>query len=367
VLWQRAVSASTSWLGQGEGGVIAASRDKLVSLDGKGKLLWEYDAPTWGGRRLPLTTFRQAASRLFFLQGGRLFALDADTGRVLWTRWGPSAFTSPAAAARPLSTGYRVSEDTVEVPELRWCLDSRTGEALPDPQQGLPHVVCHREPATGKVLWKYEIPGPTTLTGEAPQLLAFPAGIRRSCLLIVAHNYGTTLQRLDEGKPRWSRPVLFRPDPVWPGGISSDEDTLCFVHDGILTAVGLADGRQRWTSPMLMPKTTVPIRWRALRAGEYVLAYPNEMRQLSFAVPLTFGALECGLTLHPVAGGWFPLFLCDRKTGKLVQRLNLQSPLPRVWVGRRPDVVESRPAVAITPRGLVIHFGDQAWGLSVLP
>ena len=365
VEWQRAVPAPASWFGRAGDGVIAGGREKVVCLSARGEPLWEYDAPFWGGKRLPLSAFRLAGSRLFFVQGGRLFALDAARGRVLWTRWRPSAFASRAAAARPFAADYRVNAYTVEVPELGWCLDSQTGDLLPDPQQRSPSLVCGRESGTGKVLWKYEVPGPTTLTGEPSRILDLSAaGDRRSCLLIAFHNYGTTLQRLEQGRPCWSRPVVFRPNPVWPSGMSSDADAVYFVYDGVLTSLGMDDGRKRWERP-LAGAGARGIRWRTLRAGEYVLAYPAEGRRLSCAVPLSFGMVECGLTL----AAEFPVVICDRKTGKLVQRLNLPWNGTRLWLRRnRADGEEAvQPAVAVMPGGLSILLGDRAWGVSFFP
>ena len=48
--------------------------------------MWALDAVA------PLSAFRLAGTRLFFLEGDqRLFALDVATGEVLWTRWAPGA------------------------------------------------------------------------------------------------------------------------------------------------------------------------------------------------------------------------------------------------------------------------------------
>src|SRR5262249_32471527 len=148
--------------------------------------------------------------------------------------------------------------------------------------------------------WRYQIPGPTTLTGEPPELLDLPgAGPKRSCLLIVCRNYGSTLQRLDDGRPRWSQPVLFRSGPPCGPGISADAGALYFAPEGVLTAVELGDGGRLWAHP-LPGGGARAVRWRTMPAGEYVLAYPAEMRTFSMAVPLSLRMLEGGLALPPL-------------------------------------------------------------------
>jgi hypothetical protein len=150
---------------------------------------------------------------------------------------------------------------------------------------------------------------------------------------------------------------------------------MYFVHDGELTALGLDDGRRRWTLPLSAAGAAAGWRfphWRTLRAGDYVLAYPARPPQVVFTVPALFGRFEWGLTLPAEVrlGAGFPVFLCDAKTGKLVQRLNLPagSGEPRMRLRQKgaPRQGDSS-AVAVTPGGLVVLHGNQAWGLMSLP
>jgi hypothetical protein len=110
--------------------------------------------------------------------------------------------------------------------------------------------------------------------------------------------------------------------------------------------------------------------WGTLRAGDYLLAYPARPPEVVFTVPALLGRFEWGLTLpaEEQLGAGFPVLLCDCKTGKLVQRLNLPAGEPRLWLrpkGARKQE-EERPTVAVTPGGLVILRGNQAWGLTSL-
>ena len=83
--------------------------------------------------------------------------------------------------------------------------------------------------------------------------------------------------------------------------------------------------------------------WQTMRVGDYLLAYPL-----------------------PEAGRPFEVILCDPLTGNLVQRLNLSAGMPKRSVGgeKAPAPVPARPAVAVTPRGIVVLLGATAWGLA---
>ena len=370
VLWEQPVLASAVWLGKVNGTLIVGGAEGVRCLDLKGASLWEYSAPAWGQQRPPLSAFRLASSRLFFLQGGRrLFALESATGRILWTHEERSAFLQPPDVAGRFAPGYRVGAETVELPGAGWCLNSRTGRKLYRLGPESVREVSRRAPASGKVLWKHEIPEPTTLTGEVPQVVGLlGTGAARSCLLIVARNYGATLQRLDEGKPRWSRPPLFRSGPLWTPGISADADAIYFVHEGALRALALEDGRQRWAHPLSASSQFA--HWRTLRAGDYVVAWPARTPEVVFPMPPMFGSFAWGITLPPEErlGAGFPVLLCDCETGKLVQRLNLPAGAPRLWLRWKGTKGENdgEPSVTVTPSGLVVLLGKQVWGLTDL-
>jgi hypothetical protein len=104
-----------------------------------------------------------------------------------------------------------------------------------------------------------------------------------------------------------------------------------------------------------------------LPVGDYLLAWPGEERWLRFSVPGPFRPLEWELVLPAAesADGSLPVLLCDRKTGELVQRLNLPgSPLraAMAWPGK-PSGDEVRPQLRASSAGLLVVAGDRAWGL----
>src|SRR5262249_49346351 len=143
---------------------------------------------------------------------------------------------------------------------------------------------------TGAVLWRYDIPGPTTLIDESPQRVLLSTK-ERSCLLITVCNYGTTLERLDDGRLRWPRPAVFRSCGGWGPGIAHDATAVYVGHEGRLTALSLEDGKRLWDHPL----ADAPAGdWQTMRVGDYLLAYPVPRAEVSVPVPLTFGLLECG-------------------------------------------------------------------------
>src|SRR5262249_41744059 len=185
-----------------------------------GRLLWDYPAPRLEGKRPELSAFRLASGRLFFLQENlQLFALNAATGQVLWTRWASSAFLRHPDQTGSLGPDFKVGERIMTVPELGEVLDTQGGKKLAALRVDR-SVLTGLDPATGQETWRCQLSGPSTLSGEPVQRIRLSG---ESCLLIVPRNHGTTLERLDGGKPRWQDPVLLR---------SAPPSRLALSHDG---------------------------------------------------------------------------------------------------------------------------------------
>src|SRR5262249_28478651 len=146
----------------------------------------------------------------------RFFALDAETGLVLWTRWAPDARLGLPYSAGHFFPHFQVNGERVVVQTGTgkwWLLDAadgrliRHGDAVTDSWRQPPVVLDQRrwclavdpahvvqiDTATGKELWRHEAPGKTTSSGVLPLL----AADGESLCLLVARNYGYALQRLD--------------------------------------------------------------------------------------------------------------------------------------------------------------------------
>src|SRR5262249_28402356 len=145
-------------------------------------------------------------------------------------------------------------------------------------------TVIVRDEDSGAERWRHKLMNPTTLSGEAVERVTLGG---HSCLLLVPRNHGTTLERLDHGKPIWTSPPLFAP-PLVAAGISHDDEAFYLAAEGQLRAHRLVDGREVWRQPLPGGQW----RWRTRREGDWLLAWPAERQSMAFPVPLTAGRLE---------------------------------------------------------------------------
>ena len=126
----------------GEEGLACLRRDN-------GELVWHFPAPVSGHDPRsphdevsvvldprppePLTAFQFVAGRLFFLQGQRrLFAVNAETGAVLWDCWAPDGQLYLPFPHGRFSTCYYAGTESVlmQMSGRRWLLDTRTGRLI---------------------------------------------------------------------------------------------------------------------------------------------------------------------------------------------------------------------------------------------
>ena len=172
-------------------------------------------------------------------------------------------------------------------------------------------TVVRLDPASGREVWTYTLPGVTTRTGEAPRLAVGPDAL----LLAWATNIGWRLQRLDPatGKPSWADPPLVNVGDLDVDGWSVDADAFYGVQDRVLFARSLKDGAVLWEQPLAGPAG----RWRTRRVGDALLAYPAETRGVRFQFRWLSGALQWEGWLPPEdeSGRGFPVVCCDAQDG----------------------------------------------------
>jgi outer membrane protein assembly factor BamB len=372
--WECTLSGPASWVGRHADMVLAAGADSIYAFRlTDGRLLWHlqvsgsfypepaqdasFEAQAW--KPATLSGFQLAGSRLFFLQGERrLFALDAESGRILWHRWAPAAVVRPFYPAGRFQQQYFAGSKSLVLQTSsgqRLILDSATGHVLHetetsrDPWPWRPRAldgqrVClvsdPRHAAlvhlpSGKEIWSRTLDRPTSLSGEPAQML----GRKDVLLLLVPRNLGSELQRLDPatGQTRWETHIST--EVVDLENIDFDDTAFYFVSRNQLHARSLADGKRLWKVPVVGPAG----RWRTVRARSAVLAYPLETRP----------------------DKPFPLVVCDPKSGEVVQRLSF--PASTAFAFSPDGDQPCGTAVQIFDRGMAVVRAGNAWGLAGFP
>jgi tetratricopeptide (TPR) repeat protein len=376
--WEQKLPHRPTWAGAGPCSAIVAGPDGVHCLSlADGSPLWEFRRPG-----LPLVNpvekadsqlaaFRLTGSSFFCLQDGRrLFALDAASGRILWSHW------APAAQLRPLYPGGRFNslyyaDDRWLVVQTgglrRWVINVKTGQRVhetaadrafwqrpPQPVGGGrlclvpdPGRVVLFDPATGKDLWKYNASprsASTLVTGEPPRVL----GDGKTLLVLLARNYGYQLERLNPrtGARLWKGEARLVSEAIDPDRAGFSRRAVFYVSRRVLWARSLAGGKLLWSRPLAGPVGS----WRAVHCGAAVLAYPVRLRpELTWSwVPLGNGGVAVPVRARPEVT--IPVHCCNPKDGRLMQRLN--------FLAR-----DLAFAVQVFPNRLVVGVDGRAWGL----
>jgi outer membrane protein assembly factor BamB len=376
--WTATLPFVPSWLGVSDSAVLVGGAGGAACLDRWGGwLLWTFPAAT------SLASFRLTASRLFFIEDHcRLFALDAATGEVLWTRWAPAAGFGLPAPSGCFNPNYLASEDRLLIQTgggRRWLIDAANGNTIQDaamamrqwPQPPLqqgnrfiiatePHGVVMLDARTGKAIWHYDARLKGTLTGELPQLVAAGA----SLFVLLPRNYGQGIQCLDAatGKPRWPEERLLTSEMLAADQVAQDDRAVYFVVGNILHAQARADGKMLWLLALNGPKGP----WGVARVNSFLIAYPRNadfLSSLSFPlVQWSMPYLPLRLLLSGAERSTFPVALVDPQTGQLMQRLNF--PLDGLCAARKLPYLEhgvcvSRHALTVCVPGKACRFA--AW------
>jgi outer membrane protein assembly factor BamB len=340
--WVRQVSCNPTWVAIYADTFVAAGPEGISALNrADGKILWEFTPPPWPPNS-PLSAFQLAGSALIFLHGdSRLFAVDVETGRVLWQRAAPGAGLQPSPPGGRFFPAFLASEPGVVVQTSAgrfWILDPGSGKLLAEaptlrtPWARPPFLVDQERVAlipnshqvvlvglpSGKVVWETS-PSQPSLTAQAPQLI----GNGRSLFQLTD---GCRWARLDLVNGQTLGEKLLATEPLNTDFSALDSDNFYFVSRNVLHAHSLTDARLLWKQPL--PPLSVP--WRVGSSGEYLFVYPA---QPPFTLRLGFFLCPQPLSL-PVEIQWreLPILVCDKRTGKVAQEMRFPGANPQTRV-----------------------------------
>jgi outer membrane protein assembly factor BamB len=365
--WKRTLSDCPCWVGTHADLVIVAGTQSIHCLHkADGRELWRFADPALPtlvlsngsdrGNECSFCQFHLTGGLLFFLQGNRqLFAIDVETGRVLWTRWAPGAQIRSSPPGGEFVRHFHADANRVVVQTSAGrclMLDSLTGRVVAEfssngdlwPQPPLDvgdrqicmvagsRQISSLDLPTGRELWRIQAPLPG-ITTQPPQLL----GDGKMLLCLVD---GWQLFRLDpsNGQTLWKRGT--GTEPLSMDHIAFDQEGVYYVSRNVLHARSLSDGRPLWS--LDLPNSSVP--WKAVAAGDYLLVFPSQApHQLRWGIFLGSHPMS-----FPMEVRWdkFPVLICDKKEGKVVQRM--------VFLGEG-----SQAAVHCFGKGLAIVVGEK--------
>ncbi|MBK9796589.1 MAG: PQQ-binding-like beta-propeller repeat protein [Holophagaceae bacterium] len=217
--------------------------------------------PIIEGKRVYLATYGKGADGE---AGGKLYALDLDTGAKLW-----EAGLAAGADHPPMVLGDRILvggapwiqafQTSDGKPLWKTHLGSSKWVSMGVEAQGhycltADKTVLALDMAKGEVLWRQEVG--SALTGDDRQLFSLRVGMFG----------GATLVALDPatGRPTWERKGV--------GTLPWTQDGRAYVaEEGALRCLDVMDGKQVWEWPMAKPSP-----WPAMMVGsQLVVACPD--------------------------------------------------------------------------------------------
>ncbi|HVB87572.1 MAG TPA: PQQ-binding-like beta-propeller repeat protein [Candidatus Dormibacteraeota bacterium] len=213
---------------------------------------------------------------------GSLWALDANTGKVIWRTYtipeAPQPTKKNAIGTQLWAPAGASIWDAVTIDPKQHAIYAGVGNAFTDPPAELSDSVVAFDIKTGKVLWHYQgvhndaspggcfargprgaecpkVEGPDWDYGDSPILRTLPDGKR---VLVDADKGGTVvaLDPDDRGKLLWKADLTAgRPGgPIqvqilW-GGAADNDNVYYPLQAGAVAAVRLSDGKIMWRVPI---------------------------------------------------------------------------------------------------------------------
>jgi outer membrane protein assembly factor BamB len=404
-LWKCSLPFVPAWAASHGTFILAGGPRGLAGIREKdGTLIWEFRPPRINlypcGERGPtvvvgpstsgpLGSFHLCAGRLFCMQARqRLLALDASSGQVLWQQLAPGAPFYPDAS----ETAGRFHPDFVALKSpavvllqttsgKRWVLEAATGKRVliaddPAPWPRGPLVlgdalalVCSPDELllldrqTGKERWRFRPENPTTLSGEALEVM----GKGNLLLVMIPTNLGYKVQRLDlsSGRPLWKNALFFSHDER-PGrshwSFAPGSGTIVVGHGQTWTAIDPEQGSVVWqrSLPPIPPGSRDPsaITWRIAqytsRRGDgadgalprtWALAWPESRPVIRWQFRWLLGSFLWTMNYSSISGDEpeFALLVHEAKTGRPQQRWDF-SVMPRLEHQQRAG-----PRVSVIP------------------
>jgi outer membrane protein assembly factor BamB/tetratricopeptide (TPR) repeat protein len=416
VLWHFPLAFAPAWAGCHADLVIVGGPNGITCrCKEDGQRVWDFPAPPVpsfpaspphsfrpildASQPETLDGFQLAGGRLFFFQGRRrLFALNVETGRVLWLCHAPGAELRLTLPQGEFVSHYYAGPNTLCVQTSLGCrrlLDATNGHSIHEFPishelwQTAPNVLSNGllllternrrvlavDEGSGREIWSHDISGKTILSGEPAQAIASGA----SLLIAIPTNLGCRVERLDPatGKLLWEKLILLPLSQSWASTWVVDDKSFYLVRQPgdtppddaappQLECRSLKDGNLRWERPLCGASC-----WAIRRVRDGLVCYPFLRDEVQIRFPMPWGTLQWVRDVGLEKWSRFPVVCCDLDTGMTVQTLNFAISPRLSWIHECHFSLTANlnyttcPPVRPIPQGFLVALSSDAWGLAM--
>jgi len=257
-----------------------------------------------------------AGSRVVAAGNGGLFALDSESGSILWQHGFPTDLFSPVLAGGRLivtagnGTVYAVA---IETGEILWEKKSAQGWLYPPAAEGgllitggQGRVVLALDAKTGALRWQREV---------AQELVYSPLATGSGGVIVTTFSGDVTLLKSEDGRELWR--TRFDTPSVFPSLVG--RYLLLSGLDGVLRALDPASGELVW-------QQTLPARLTTPVSGSDGLLTATVDGGEVFVLDFDSGAILKNYRLGAEAVGG--ALLADNRVVVFVERRNEHTPVP---------------------------------------